>query len=89
MTSHRGNSRLTVVVVLADVFPGQCGLLFHLVPKMLLTLLQHVELGAQPQDSILGHIFLSLGGAAAEPAKAPARHFVFGIKYTQKSSRFQ
>lgn len=36
---------------------------------MPLTLLKHVELGAQVKDGILGRVFLRLGGAAAaEPS---------------------
>lgn len=81
--------RLTIVVILTDIFPGQGGLLLHLIPQMLLALLQHVQLRAQPQDSVLGRIFLSLGRAAAEPAEAPARHLVYKVECTQRGCRIR
>ena len=43
-------------------------LLVNLALQILLALLQHVQLRAQPQDGILGAVLALLLGGAAEPA---------------------
>lgn len=45
-----------------------CGILLRdLILEMLLPLLQHIQLSAQHQDSVLGRLLALLGGCAAEP----------------------
>jgi hypothetical protein len=60
------------VLVGRQMFASQCVLLRHLVLQMLLSLVQHLKLGPQPQDRLLRRILLR--GAAAKPAQAPAGH---------------
>ena len=62
-----GEERITVLICI-HILPGNSILLLHLVHQMPLPLLQHVQLGSQAENRILGTIFLLLGGTTAEPA---------------------
>ena len=62
-----GEGRITVLICI-HILPGNSILLLHLVHQMPLPLLQHVQLGSQAENRILGTIFLLLSGATAEPA---------------------
>ena len=58
------------------MLPRDSFLLINLVLKVLLALLQHVQLGPKSQDGILGAVLALLRTAAAEPA--PHDRFVVG-----------
>lgn len=56
-----------------DIFPRERILLVRLILQMRLPLVEHLQLGAQLQNSLLGRILLLLG-PSSKPAEAPARH---------------
>jgi hypothetical protein len=56
------------VLICVNILPGNTILLGYLVRQVCLSFLQHVELGSQPEDSILGGVVGPLGPSPSKPA---------------------
>jgi hypothetical protein len=58
---------MRTILICRDVLASDCLLLLHQMLQVLFSLLQHVQLLSQQEDSVLGRILALLSGGTAEP----------------------